>query len=82
MINTPGSTGGFIPGNITSPRPQRDAAKTADKKIDRSKFMPPRHRGFNAIPEDEVLEGLVRRALDALSQGIFWDRGSILNLVV
>ena len=51
-----------------------------NETIDRDSYMPPRNRGFASIPAEEVLQGLIERALAALKQGIFWDRGSILNI--
>ncbi len=45
-------------------------------------LRPPRLRGFTAIPTPDVLEKLIVRAIQALSAGIYWDRGSILNIVV
>ncbi len=43
-------------------------------------YTPPRSRGFQSIPSDGVLAQLIDRALGAFSQGIVWDRGSILNV--
>lgn len=37
---------------------------------------------LNFIPDSDTMSGMISRALDALSRGRFWDRGSILNLVV
>ena len=36
----------------------------------------------NFIPEPESLATMIRSAIAAFRQGIFWDRGTILNLVV
>lgn len=49
---------------------------------ERKSLEPPRQRGFSSIPNPEVLEKLIAQAVSALRRGIYWDRGSILNLVV
>lgn len=41
----------------------------------------PRAR-LNAIPDDDTLLSMIDRALQALSRGLRWDRGAILNLLV
>jgi hypothetical protein len=41
----------------------------------------PRAR-LNFIPDEDSLLGMIDRALQALSRGLHWDRGSILNLLV
>lgn len=50
--------------------------------IDREKLAPPKTRGLRFIPSEDTLQDLIARALEALRAGIFWDRGSILNIVV
>jgi hypothetical protein len=42
-------------------------------------LLPPPTRGYRFIPEDSVLEVLIRKAVGAL-KGVYWDRGSILNI--
>lgn len=37
---------------------------------------------INFIPAAESLATLIRSAVAALRKGVYWDRGSILNLVV
>jgi hypothetical protein len=37
---------------------------------------------LNYFPEDSELLPMIDRALQALSRGIYWDRGSILNVLV
>lgn len=37
---------------------------------------------LNVIPDDESLTAMIGRALTALSRGIRWARGSIVNLIV
>lgn len=57
----------------------RIAAPTLEE---RKKLEPPRQRGFSSIPNPDVLEKLIAQAVSALRRGVFWDRGSILNLLV
>ena len=42
----------------------------------------PAKADVNNIPAPETLQTMIRSALSALRQGTFWDRGTILNLVV
>lgn len=37
---------------------------------------------LNYFPEEAELSALIDRALTALSRGVYWDRGSILNVLV
>lgn len=37
---------------------------------------------LNFIPDDSMLGGMIQQALTALSRGVRWARGSIINLVV
>lgn len=37
---------------------------------------------LNFIPDNDTLAAMIDRGLEALSRGLRWDRGSILNLVV
>ncbi len=41
----------------------------------------PRAR-LNFIPDDSMLGSMIDRALSAMSRGITWTRGAILNLLV
>lgn len=42
----------------------------------------PSRAHVNLIPSPESLATLIRSAVSALKRGVFWDRGSILNLLV
>ncbi len=70
----------FTPANINSPRPRKDMGKSG-KKVERSSLMPPANRGMRVVPSLEALEMLIKRAVAALQEGIFWDRGSIINIL-
>lgn len=63
--------------------PRRVAGKDVSApEVERDELMPPPRRGFLSAPNEDVLALLIERALKALKHGIFWDRGSILNLLV
>ena len=48
----------------------------------REEYAPPPKQRNNIIPSQEVIESLLTRALAALAKGIYWDRGSIINIVL
>ncbi|MFO1241919.1 MAG: hypothetical protein U1E36_01750 [Rickettsiales bacterium] len=83
MISTPDSSvrsrQQLIPAT-----PSRIARKNTAtiEPVDRDTLKPPRFRGLPYIPSEDTLRDLIDRALQALRHGIFWDRGSILNIVV
>lgn len=37
---------------------------------------------LNFLPDEQTLLSMIDRALNALSMGRYWDRGSIINLLV
>lgn len=45
-------------------------------------FLPPARAHVNFIPSPESLATLIQSAIAALRSGVFWDRGTILNLLV
>jgi len=57
-------------GAITRPA----AAERPERKSPKARL--------NYVPEDGELEGMIGRALAAMSKGIHWVRGSIVNLLV
>lgn len=78
----------FIPtglGGFTARPAVRKAI--ADKPSDERQFarqelMPPPRPRRNIVPDTMTMDALVKRALAALAKGIYWDRGSILNIVL
>lgn len=77
----------FIPGGIGTviSRPQVKKAPTGKKRevrVDIGDASPPPRPYINFIPEPEQLDELIERALHALSRGFYWDRGSIINLML
>lgn len=55
-------------------RIERKAEITTSKRVGRAIL--------NYFPEDSELFTLIDKALNALSRGVYWDRGSILNVLV
>lgn len=45
-------------------------------------FYPDKRASLNIIPSPDELATLISRALTALSKGVYWDRGSIVNIVL
>lgn len=45
-------------------------------------YTVPKRSDVNYIPAPESLRTLISSAVASLRQGVFWDRGTILNLLV
>jgi hypothetical protein len=58
--------------------------KNYEQRADRQavKVAAPKRAEMNFIPSPESLGTLIRGAVEALRSGTYWDRGSILNLLV
>jgi hypothetical protein len=71
------------PNRITTPasRPskQEDRKQSSNEK---PKFITPERVAENYVPEPESLATMIRSAVAAFRQGMAWDRGTILNIVV
>jgi hypothetical protein len=80
------STG--LGGLSVRPTTQRKAVigKSSDRagtrSYEREELMPPPRPPRNFVPTQEVIDSLIDRALAALARGMYWDRGSIINLVL
>ncbi len=78
----------FIPTGIGgfATRPTKRKLVIQDKagarSYERHELTPPPRPIKNYIPTQEIIEALVERAVAALAKGIYWDRGSIINLVL
>jgi hypothetical protein len=79
----------FIPTGIGgfAARPARRAItpipdRSGMPSYERQELLPPPRPVYNFIPTPEAIDALVQRALAALAKGIYWDRGSIINLVL
>lgn len=71
-----------LPIATTIKRPKDAGGRTRDEELDLSQYAPKRRADFNYIPSPDLLRSLIERALEALSKGVFWDRGSIINLLL
>lgn len=49
---------------------------------DESVYVTPQRSDINFIPAPESLATLISSAVAALRRGVFWDRGTIINLLV
>ena len=58
------------------------AKPVKEDPTERRKHYTKRRARLNIIPDSEELSRLIDRALTALSKGIYWDRGSIINIVL
>ncbi len=56
-------------------------AEAAEKPEETQSRRSPRAR-LNVIPDDTLLAQMIDRARGAMSRGVFWARGAILNLLV
>lgn len=68
-INTPSGSSG-------------NPAQRRSQGADLAEVVRPQRADVNFIPAPESLRTLIAGAVAALRKGIFWDRGTILNLLV
>ena len=68
--------------NVQSGNAGKSAAQRRDSSSGDERIIIPAKADINNIPAPETLQTMIRSALSALRQGTFWDRGTILNLVV
>lgn len=69
--------------NTTSTGTSRtDTRKAQHSASQDTPYVAPRRMEVNFIPAPESLATLISSAVAALRRGIYWDRGTILNLVV
>ena len=67
---------------VRKPVTGKSADKDGGKDFDREELLPPPRPMRNAIPTPEIMQQLIERALAALARGMYWDRGSIVNIVL
>ena len=72
--------GGAIP--TSTPKAKRNKANTDKSAEPKSDYYPRRRARLNVIPSSDELARMIDQALNALSRGVFWDRGSIINIVL
>tara|TARA_B100001123_G_scaffold396807_1_gene479506 strand:- start:4543 stop:4776 length:234 start_codon:yes stop_codon:yes gene_type:complete len=66
----------------TPSRPQNRTRREERVQENLDDFYPNRRARENVIPTTDELAHLISRALTALSRGVYWDRGSIVNIVL
>ena len=71
-----------VGGLGTRASPKKPSGKSPARVYERHELMPPPRPSRDFIPTSEMVEALVSRALSALAKGIYWDRGSIINVVL
>lgn len=67
-------------GGAFTAKPQSRKATTHNQDEPKSSFYPRRRARENVIPSPDELAHLINNALKALTRGVYWDRGSILNI--
>jgi hypothetical protein len=62
----------------------RSAGTSAERRSSRqdSAYVVPKRSEVNYIPAPESLRTLIGSAVEAMRRGVYWDRGTILNLIV
>ena len=71
------------PPLVSGTSPSRDAVRRGQPETpERKKHKTSPKAQFNYIPAPDALRTLVERAVSALKDGVYWDRGSILNIIV
>ncbi|MEK6745699.1 MAG: hypothetical protein AABY33_01525 [Pseudomonadota bacterium] len=68
--------------NIQSGGAGKSSAGRRESASENERIIVPAKADVNNIPAPESLQTMIRSAVDALRKGVFWDRGTILNLVV
>jgi hypothetical protein len=68
--------------SIRKPVTGKSADKEENRQFDRDELLPPPRPQRNIVPPPEVMQQLIERALAALARGFYWDRGSIVNIVL
>lgn len=54
----------------------------SQKIVNDERVVIPAKASVNSIPAPESMNTMIRSAVDSLRKGVFWDRGTILNVVV
>lgn len=60
----------------------RPTDELPEELIDRRVFAPPPRPRVNVVPDLPQLQQLIAQALKALKNGVYWDRGSIVNILL
>ena len=67
---------------IAPPRTGVAAPVSTPAANERDAYMPPERRSGINWPSSEQMMALIERGRAALSRGIIWDRGSIVNILL
>lgn len=67
--------------NVTPGRTGRSDERKRQEASDGSEFIIPARAHVNVVPEPESLHTLIRSAISSMRRGVFWDRGTILNIL-
>ena len=68
--------------NVSSGGTDKTSESKRQQDASGNVFVVPKRADLNNIPAPESLMTLIRSAVEALRQGIRWDRGTILNILV
>ncbi len=60
---------------------RRDGGRR-ESTVGDERIIVPSKADVNNIPAPESLQTMIRSAVNSLRSGVFWDRGTILNLLV
>ena len=63
-------------------KPRDAKRRQPEVEVEINDYRSPRRAQFNYIPSPDALRTLIDRALEALGKGVYWDRGSIINLLL
>lgn len=69
-------------GAIPAGSPSKGKAKPGRSDEPKARYYPRGRARLNVIPGPDELARLIDRALNALSRGVYWDRGSIVNILL
>ena len=75
--NAPATTKASMPA--VAPKKAEPVKSATEEK---SKFYKRAKAKLNFVPSPDDLQKMIDKALKALSKGVYWDRGSIINLVL
>jgi hypothetical protein len=68
--------------NVSSGKAGRTGDRKPQQNDDESLYTAPRRSDVNYIPEPASLATLISSAIAAMRRGVYWDRGTIINLYV
>jgi hypothetical protein len=71
------------PNHINSQQANAGRPNSGNRSsVNEERIIVPSKAVVNNIPAPESLQTMIRSAVNSLRNGVFWDRGTILNLVV